>query len=198
MRWVCAPLPVYGLAEYELVCSLFSMEIVLHPSTILKSVSFLLHGHYFRFPVPLKSLTPPACLSRSEENGQHLRNTLASCTQTLKTFPFPPNQRRSSPCPQPAQPQHPSSPESPLNIHVAPVLAWGARPSDAGMISLQFLPHLTPLVFFCLQLLLHPFPEFSSSVSLKSISQGPISILFPLPPSIQGHLLRFRGLSYYP
>ena len=43
--------------EYELVCSLFSMVPGLHPSTILKSVSFLLDGHYFRLPVPLKSLT---------------------------------------------------------------------------------------------------------------------------------------------
>ena len=44
--------------EYELVCSLFSVVPGLHPSTSLKSVSFLLDGYYFRFPVPLKSLTP--------------------------------------------------------------------------------------------------------------------------------------------
>ena len=53
------------------------------PPSILKSVSFLLHGHYVKLTVPIKSLTPPACLSPSENGGHHLSNPLASCTQTL-------------------------------------------------------------------------------------------------------------------
>ena len=82
--------------------------------------------------------------------------------------PFPPVQRRSSPCPQPAQPQRPSSPESPLSIHVAPVLAWGARPGDVGVSSLWFLPPRTPLV-----------SSASSYFSILSLSFDPLSALNP-------------------
>lgn len=93
---------------YELVCALFGMGPVLCPPGILKSVSFLLHGRYVKLPVPLKSLTPPACLSPSENAGHHLSNPLASCTQTLNVpaATSPPLLSRGGAVPTPSLPGH--------------------------------------------------------------------------------------------
>lgn len=112
-------------------------------------------------------LLPLACLSHSEESGQHLRNPLASCVQTLKP-PFPPVQRKSSLAWQAVQPQCPSPPQSPPECPCCP---------SVGLVS-QALRCWSDSLGSCLT----ACPWFSSAssyFSILSLSFLPLSALNP-------------------